>query len=526
MIGPTRPRRYHWSIALSRPTALLCVVLAWLGAAPFGLSWAQGPAPYRLLSREGTRPLAVTTVGGQDYVAIDDVAAAFGLNTREDRLAGGLTVTAGASTIIITADQPVVSVAGRLVSLSTAPVRQGTRWLLPLDVLTRAIGPALDTRMDVRRASRLIVIGDLRVPRVVARVDATANATRVTIDTSPPAAARVTLDAERLQVAFDADAIDAALPPVPPQEFLQALQPGETPASLRLTAGPRFGVHRATTSQVDANTARLVIELLPAGAEPPGAPPTAPVPAAPAPAPAPLPDLLPLPGGGVRAVVIDPGHGGDEPGTRGAGGALEKDVTLAVARRLRAMIESRLGLRVYLTRDDDRTLALDDRSAYANSQKADLFLSLHANASIRPALQGAEVHSLALADGLQVSGGGGVTLPALGGGTRVVDLIPWESAQARYVEQSATLASLVEQALRGRVPMSPRARQQAPLRVLVGANMPAVLVEMGYLSHADQERMLTSTVGQDQIALALFDAIVQYRAQVDRPPTPPQRPRP
>ena len=81
----------------------------------------------------------------------------------------------------------------------------------------------------------------------------------------------------------------------------------------------------------------------------------------------------------------------------------------------------------------------------------------------------------------------GAVLPTLGGGVRMIDLIPWDGAQARYLDQSAVLASLVEQALRARVQMSPRPVQQAPFRVLVGANMPAVLVEVGYLSNADQE---------------------------------------
>jgi len=76
---------------------------------------------------------------------------------------------------------------------------------------------------------------------------------------------------------------------------------------------------------------------------------------------------------------------------------------------------------------------------------------------------------------------------------------------------------MVEQALRTRVEMSPRAVQQAPLRVLVGANMPAVLVEIGYLSNAEQEQALTSNAYQDQVTQSLFDAVVQFRTQIERP---------
>jgi N-acetylmuramoyl-L-alanine amidase len=224
---------------------------------------------------------------------------------------------------------------------------------------------------------------------------------------------------------------------------------------------------------------------------------------------------------GVRTVVIDAGHGGAESGAKGANGTLEKDVTLAVARRLRTLIESRLGLRVFLTREDDRLMTLDERSAYANSQKAHLFLSIHANASIRPGMKGAEVYSLAPdqadAEARLQAESASETLPTLGGGSRSIDLIPWEIAQARYLDQSSGLAAIVEQALRARVPMSPRPVQQAPFRVLVGASMPAVLVEVGYLSSTEQESALTSAAFQDLVALSLFDAVAEFRARAEGP---------
>ena len=90
--------------------------------------------------------------------------------------------------------------------------------------------------------------------------------------------------------------------------------------------------------------------------------------------------------------MIDPGHGGDDVGARGARGAQEKTVTLEVARRLRTLIEMRLGIRVVLTRDEDRTISLDERAAIANNSKADLFLSLHLNAAPAGSVAGAEVY--------------------------------------------------------------------------------------------------------------------------------------
>lgn len=481
--------------------ATLVAVLA------FSLIAAAQPASLTILSRDGRKPLPVTAINNQDYVAVDDVNAVFGTTAREDRLAGGLTISLRGRSIVLTADQNVVSVSGRLVNLPAPPIRRDNRWLVPAEFLPRALSLILDTRLDLRRAARLLIVGDVRVPRVVARVDAGTATVAVTFEVSPPTEARVTAQPGRLVVQFEADVLDLALPSLPPQTFLTGLAPGDTPNTVVLTTGPRFAIHRVTTSQADAGSGRLTIELLPAATTE-------------APAAAPPPDsrlVIPsqAPSTGLRTVVIDPGHGGDELGTQGAKGTLEKDITLSVARRLRTLIESRLGAKVFLTREDDRTLSLDDRAAFANNHQADVFLSIHANSAVRPALKGAEVYFLTVeradAEARKRAGDSAVVLPALGGGSREIDLILWETAQARYLEQSAALAGFVEQALGARIEMSPRAVQQAPFRVLVGANMPAALVEIGYLSNAEQETQLATGAYQDQVAQSLLDALLKFR---------------
>ena len=220
-------------------------------------------------------------------------------------------------------------------------------------------------------------------------------------------------------------------------------------------------------------------------------------------------------------VVLDPGHGGEANGTEGPGGTQEKAVTLQVSRKVKALIESRLGLRVVMTRDDDRTLDQDARAAIANNNRADLFVSIHANAAMRPTVKGAEVYYLSV-DRADLEARRRVqdpaqALPQLGGGTRAIELILWETAQLRHLEQSAALAALVEASLRARVDMSPRPVQQAPFRVLVGANMPAVLVEIGYLSHPAEEKALASSAHQDRVALAIFEAISTFRQRRETP---------
>jgi N-acetylmuramoyl-L-alanine amidase len=431
--------------------------------------------------------------------------------------AGGLTVTAGTQTILLSAGQSLASVSGRLVSLPAAPVRDGRTWYVPVDFVARALAPAIGGRLELRKPSRLILVGDIRVPRIVGRMEALGSVARLTLDISPGTPHTVTQEGTRLTVRFEADSLDAALPATSSPELVVNVRPGEGPASIALDLGPRFSSFRTVDTPGDRGTARLVIDVQAQTTEAqptPATPTSTPTPSAPqAPETPPLIDLAPA--GTLRAIVIDAGHGGDENGAKGPGGSLEKQVTLSVARRLKAALEGRLGLRVILTRDGDTTIGLDERAAVANNNKADLFVSLHANASPRPTTSGAEVFYLSLdeyGDAAQrAAHTDSEALPVFGGGSRDIELILWDMAQARYIKESASLAQSVEASLRQRVPMSARAIQQAPFRVLVGANMPAVLVEMGFITNPAQEKQLQSDEFQNQIVQALVESISRFR---------------
>ena len=469
------------------------------------------PAPFTVLTREARRPLPVRVMNAQEMFALEDLARLFDLTFREDTLAGGLTVSTKTQTITLTAGQTLASVAGRVVSLPAPPVKEGRSWFVPLDFVPRALALAMPTRLELRRPSRLIVVGDLRVPRITARLEPLGVMTRVTFDVLPATPHTVVQEGPRLLVRFEADTLDAALPASSTPDLIQALRVSETPLAIAIDLGPRFASFRSADAAGERGAGRIVVDVVAQTTDSPAAPPPPATP--PAPEGPPLLEISPV--GAVRTIVIDAGHGGDEQGAHGPQGTLEKDVTLGVARRLKAAIEARLGARVILTREADQTVGLDERAAVANNNKADLFISLHANASVRPSAAGAEVFYLSLADyGAQaqrVAQGESEALPVFGGGTRDIEVILWEMAQARHIEESAALAALIESSLRERVPMSPRAIQQAPFRVLVGANMPAVLVEMGFISNPEQERQLASEGFQANIVQALVDSIVRFR---------------
>jgi N-acetylmuramoyl-L-alanine amidase len=477
------------------------------------LPQAQGtpPAtPLILLSREGRRPVATTLLSGQELIALDDIASLLQVSVREDTLAGGLTVTYKGRTIVASTDQPMASVSGRVVTLPASPVRIASRWFVPVEFLSRALAPIYDQRIDLRRNSRLLILGDLRVPRVTARIDSPGPPTRATIEVAPPLPTMASVEAGRVVVTVDADALDIALP-VAGGGLIEQIRAGDQPTAIAVVVSGRAGPVRATSSQ-GADLARVDIEIL--AADSPAAPPPAPPSSSEA---APPISIAPRPV--LQTIVIDPGHGGDDAGVRGAGGAEEKQLTLEVARRLRSIIETRLGVRVILTRDEDRTASLDERAAVANNSKADLFLSLHFNAAPTPDVAGAEVFHLRLdregEDVRRSAESEAVSLPVLGGASRTIDVIRWDLAQARHVEASAVFAGMLEERLREHVPMGPRPLQDAPLRVLTGVNMPAALVEMGYLTNDAQESRARSDSFQGSVSQAIYDAILRFREYLE-----------
>jgi N-acetylmuramoyl-L-alanine amidase len=494
---------YVTSLLAVTATAILLV----LAVDPI-LGQAPTQSAYTVLSRDGRRPLPLTLVNNQEFVALDDLAPAFQLTLRDEAF-GAVAVGYKGKTILLTPDQAVVSVGGRLVALPAPPVRNGRRVLVPVEFVNRALTLIYDARLELRKPSRLLIVGDYRMPRVTLRVDS-GDQPRIVIDAAPRTESSVSQQNNALLVKFEADALDLAIAPFQPQPLVQAARLVE-PTTIAIDLGPRFGSFRATSQPLD-NSTRVTIDLLPVQSEspaPPAASPAAPAPAAP-------PDLSGSGSalGGLRVVAIDPGHGGDDEGVKGAAGTREKDLTLAVSRRIKTVIEGRLGVRVVLTRDDDRSVSIATRTAIANNNRADVFISIHANASFQKATSGASILYAAFGRDTEQSArasSGSIRLPTLGGTLRDVDLVFWDLAQVRHVGRSRELAGLLEEQFRERIPVSAHAIDRAPLDVLESANMPAVLLEMGYLTNEQQEAQLAANDFQGTLVQAVFDALLRFR---------------
>lgn len=216
--------------------------------------------------------------------------------------------------------------------------------------------------------------------------------------------------------------------------------------------------------------------------------------------------------------MIDPGHGGDDAGVASPTGLPEKDITLAVARRLRTALDGRSDVAVVLTRDDDRRMSLRDRTIFANSRKAAALVSLHINASADETLHGAEFSVVAADDAGRITlESPGTPLPVAGGATRVIEFIPWERAARRYRDGSLTLARALAATFESVGHLSARGVQSAPLAVLTGATMPAVVADLGYITHPEDLTRLASADGQEAIARQLSEAVLQFLVETPAP---------
>jgi len=220
----------------------------------------------------------------------------------------------------------------------------------------------------------------------------------------------------------------------------------------------------------------------------------------------------------VRTVVIDPGHGGKDPGAIGLGGLTEKDVTLALARRLRRLLEAR-GFRVVLTRDADDTLDLEERTAIAEGALGDVFVSIHCNAAESRRLHGIETYSL---DATDERHGAHVAARENGVATRDVDVLQRTVAQLRVGEAAGPSAELAQLA---HAQVIRRARERAwavhdlgvkkgPFYVLFLATMPSILVETGFVTNPQDARRLGQDRYLDTVAEGLANGISAYRARV------------
>ena len=235
----------------------------------------------------------------------------------------------------------------------------------------------------------------------------------------------------------------------------------------------------------------------------------------------------PLPDEDKWVVVIDPGHGGRDPGAVGAK-AKEKNINLSVALRTGKYISENLkDVKVIYTRDDDTFLGLDERAEVANRNKADLFISIHSNAMTDKRFTGAETYVLgqtmdeanlqvAMKENSVITFEKDYETKYEGFDPNSVEsYIIFSLMQNTYLRQSTEFATMIQSQFRDRVGRKDRGVRQAGFQVLWRTTMPSVLVEMGFITNAEEEKFLVSEQGQDYLASAIFRAFRDYKQTID-----------
>ncbi len=217
----------------------------------------------------------------------------------------------------------------------------------------------------------------------------------------------------------------------------------------------------------------------------------------------------------VSRIVIDPGHGGHDPGTV-AKGLTEASLTLDVALRLEKLLQKELGIEVVLTRRSDVYIPLEERTAIANRQNADLFLSIHANSSRNDAAKGIETYFLSFASSPEAEA---IAARENSASERemhqLTDIIKAISLNNK-LDESRDLAKMVQESLVGTLrktnkEVRSRGVKKAPFVVLIGAEMPSVLAEISFITNRQELQLLKTAAYKDKIAQALYTAVLRYR---------------
>lgn len=432
---------------------------------------------------------------GADMVALDELAGAIGGRLAPGRSERQMALRLGDRVVRFDAGRSFVSVDSGSRVLRSPSRRRGGRWFVPLDFVARVLPDLLSgSRYD--SADRTLVVAGA-YPALEVEIAPQPNATRITLFLEPSAPMDLEERSGRLVVRIAASFLETSFLGAAPRDgVVERVDLHRARDGYRLTirTGRNFGrlrQHRApgrfALDLIRAGTAASSSgEVLTARSQPSAA-------GRQRQRPARVRDI--------RAIAIDPGHGGPDLGAAGAAGLAEKDVALAVARALRDRLVEEYGFDVadvVLTRTDDREVSLDDRTMTANAAGADLLISIHLNASPSPNHSGSVVyhHTPGAADRQR---------------DRTVPFVPWNEAQYGHIASSRAFAEEIAAGLAS-LPVPSRGVADAPLRVLSGAAMPAVQVELGYVTSPADGRWLLDPSFPESAARAIANGIVRYRA--------------
>jgi N-acetylmuramoyl-L-alanine amidase len=471
-------------------------VLAWVGLALGALALGAGGAlaktdvekvrgTVRTTEHPEPHVLDVLRLDGVDYLDLQDVARLFRATKYWRAELGKMVLKVEGKRVTLTVGSPFVFVDNRGTNLFAPVAWNDGRIVVPVTLATHVLDPIVPERVTWSRETRelRIVEGTPNIQRLTWDLKENGTLVGITLDapldgqlTRPlPSRAVVRVAGGRLPEGFETkgkgiglvDSVEVVEEP-DAATFTFHLTPSAGPADLVSRTGPprlELSVRPPASKEEDVPPPQL--ETPPAFSEPRV----------------------------VRTVVLDPGHGGSDKGVVAESGLCEKDVALAIAKRAKDLLEAS-GLEVHLTREDDRFLSSEARARVANAGKADLFVSVHANGWFDSDLSGFTVE---------------VSKPPPEAGSAQDAVRPWGGRDDAAARDSELLAEIVSRKLTEAEKRPGRGVRSSDWAPLAGATMPAVLVEIGFLTNEDEAKKLGDPDYQGRVAKALADAVREYR---------------
>jgi N-acetylmuramoyl-L-alanine amidase len=495
------------SIMTRRLSTSACLVLALMGCL-VGSGQAARPESVEVRDRVGSRGVLTITVvdDGSAYIAPDHLAALLtgAWSVKGDR--GTLTVGKRVAEFVRGERRAIVD--GQAVGLDAAPRVGGRGWLISRDFLGKGLprlapGFSIAAVAEPRKPVARTVQGS--VPLEELRYRSYPSFTRVVIETGGRLAYAVVTSDDEVRVRLPGLSLSRARVEEIGDGLVQEirLEPVGDTAVLRVVLEGTAAEVKHTVLQ---DPYRLVVDVYrPRESGGPGE--------------AGRGAMQPL-----RLIVLDAGHGGHDSGAVGPSGVQEKEVVLDVTRRVARKVEAGLGVKVVLSRDSDVFVPLRDRTNLANKQRADLFVSIHANAHPQSVSEGVETYFLSSeasdSGARQVAAieNGVVQLENPGSRQRgdVLKSILWDLAQSEFQAESSFMAETVLDSMSRSLNLVNRGVKQAGFYVLGGAAMPAILIEIGFLTNRKEERKLATADHREALARAIYAGLAEYKRRYDQ----------
>jgi N-acetylmuramoyl-L-alanine amidase len=459
---------------------------------------AQAPNQATLRTPAGDRPVSIVQQGGQTLFAADEVMAVLGGTMTHD--ANGFKATLNNVTAAFGSDSRFAVVRDDLIEMPVAPASIEGRPYVTWHFFNGFLSKASEQEVSYDPAARVLAVRPLQrtVTGVQVSLANVQGISKLVLTLTAPADYAIVKDAAAYTLHFKTP-IRAPFPEQAYDDpYVQKATFSGNDLRIQLTAPDVVG----DSYRLD-NPFRIVLDLRKGAAPAPGALP-------------PAVTSKPVDQPGIRTIVIDPGHGGTQVGAIGPGGLMEKDATLAVCRKLADALSAKLKARVILTRTDDTLVSLDQRTAIANQYKADLFLSVHMNAAVVKGARGSETYFLSLEASDELARKAAETENAAShagapAAKSDLNLILWDLAQQEYLNESSKLATDIQEEMNRISGVTNRGVKQAPFKVLVGATMPAALVEVAFITNPEEESKIKSDDFQRTVVDALTTAVERYK---------------